>query len=210
MEFKNRLLLLFIIVVICCKLVYATNVVLVEENIYDIATNNNIATSSIIATKSNIATVSNINKNTDVQNNNTKKKSNGGGSSGNFTSKDIIINGKSIFDTEDIVGNDIIDEDSYDLKSIAGYDDSLSYKEIIGSDEVSKTMLNDLMLELRPYLTDVIDEDISDNYIFSTGEITNIIVGHPVKFLTALYNYAVNSIKEVFAIAEENATVVTE
>ena len=71
-------------------------------------------------------------------------------------------------------------------------------------------MLNDLLHELKPYLKGVIDEDITDEYIFSTGETMRIISSNPLKFLTAIYNYVVQSIKEIFAIAEVNSELVTE
>lgn len=80
----------------------------------------------------------------------------------------------------------------------------------IENDETAKSMFNDLLHELKPYLTDLIDENISDTYSFTTSDTIEIIVFHPMKFLSALKDYVANSLKEIFAIAEENSEIITK
>lgn len=96
------------------------------------------------------------------------------------------------------------------LKEIAGYTSEEDIYNLMTEDEMVGNVLGDLMNELRPYLKDVIDKDISQNTTFTSEEIMEIITKNPIKFLVAIYNYIIQSIKEIFNIAAENAIVVTE
>lgn len=102
------------------------------------------------------------------------------------------------------------DNNPYNLKEIAGYKRDENILKEIENDETAKSMFNDLLHELKPYLTGLIDENIPDTYIFSNSDTIEIVVFHPIKFLGALKDYVANSLKEIFAIAEENSEVVTE
>lgn len=100
--------------------------------------------------------------------------------------------------------------DSYDLRDIAGYKVATESLAILNSEEVTKSIINDLFIELKPYLKDVIEKDYDYERELTSKEINHIIFTHPIKFITSIYNYAINSIKEIFDIAEENAVVVTK
>ena len=208
---------------LCCNLCFATSF---DE---DLVTNySNVATGSVLSTSSNIATISTVSS-TDSKsdvNNNTSRKSGGGGSGGgNHTSQNTIDTTKkndrlNISVDANINVDNNIDSNSTkisgkstleELREISGYTEEEIYNEI-ASDEAFGNMLSDLMNELRPYLKDVIDIDVNVNgyYAFSSKEALSLIVKHPIKFLMAIYNYTIQSMKEIFNIAEENATVVTE
>lgn len=95
----------------------------------------------------------------------------------------------------------------YNINEIAGYSvASLSSADFI-DDDIEETILSDLISEIRPFLNEVIDKNIEQNHKFSSDEVKDIIIKHPIKFITSIYNYAVFSIKNVFNIAEKYAHV---
>ena len=208
--FKNnkfqsyRIILYLIVLIFCCGTIYAT------DNYNNSNANESIVVSSYIATSSEIATNSNTNVSNDSSSNDSYKfeinvnnnninvevtndsNKNNGSSSGNSSSS-----GSS-------------SESSYNLKEIAGYKRDEKILKEIKNDETAKSMFNDLLHELKPYLTDLIDENISEAYNFTTSDTIEIVVFHPVRFLSALKDYVANSLKEIFAIAEENSEIVTK
>lgn len=94
-----------------------------------------------------------------------------------------------------------------ELKEMLGYNIATSSYIEVAKEEVEKAFANDLIKEMRPFLKDIISSNVSSEHDFSTQEIINIVGGHPIKFLSALYNYVVYNIKEVFSIAEQGATI---
>ncbi len=97
-----------------------------------------------------------------------------------------------------------------ELRDVAGISIATDSFISLNEEEVVNNMLSDLIIELRPFLSDVIDDSIDKNHTFTTSEALKIMTSNPLKFLTALYNYVVYSIKEVFSIAEEYSTVDVE
>ena len=80
---------------------------------------------------------------------------------------------------------------------------SMSYINYIDED-VSKNMLNNLIQELRPFLKDVIDVKYDKNYVFTTKEAIAILIRHPIKFLSAIYNYILYSLEDTLNIASKS------
>lgn len=97
-----------------------------------------------------------------------------------------------------------------DLRDLAGISVATDSFISLDEDEVAKNMLSDLITELRPFLSEVIDDSVDKDHTFTASEALKIMASNPIKFLTALYNYVVYSIKEVFSIAEEYSTVDVE
>lgn len=124
----------------------------------------------------------------------------------NVTSENYIVESSEV----NISNNANVSENSYSLREIAGYKNDEKLLKEVKDDEISKSMLNDLLHELKPYLIDLIDENVSDSYVFTTKDTINIVVFHPIKFLGALKDYVTNTLAETLSIAEENSKVVTE
>lgn len=183
-----------LIFVLCLLVIigFYNNIYAANNNL-NLLENENKASNNIIATSSDVATSSITSMNSESTNNSVKIDVN---ISNNVNNNSTNISGS--------INN------SYNLKEIAGYKSDDEILDELDSDEIAKSMLNDLLHELKPYLKGVIDEDITDEYIFSTSETMRIISSNPLKFLTAIYNYVVQSIKEIFAIAEVNSELVTE
>lgn len=111
----------------------------------------------------------------------------------------IISNFKSIYASTNNI--------SYDLKEIVGYEVASISNINFDTDELSNTMLNELIQELRPFLKDAIDSKYEVNHVFTNKEALGIMGSHPIKFLGAIYNYVVYSLKEIFGVASDYAVV---
>ncbi|MBP3201837.1 MAG: hypothetical protein J6M39_09345 [Lachnospiraceae bacterium] len=194
-----KIILCLIISVFCCCVIYATG----NDNNSNL--NDEIAE---IASGSEIATNSNINVSYDSSSNDNSKVE----INVNNNNINVEVNNSSKQNSgSDYVDNSSSDsESSYNLREIAGYKRDENILKEIENDETAKSMFNDLLHELKPYLTDLIDENVSDTYKFTTNDTIEIVVFHPIKFLGALKDYVFNSLKEIFAIAEENSEIVTE
>lgn len=95
-----------------------------------------------------------------------------------------------------------------DLENIAEYNSVVDDAFIEKLDKETNSLLLDLLNEMKPYLKNELNIYVDENNKNSSKEVLSIIVRHPIKFLLAIYNYTINTLKETLAIAKDNADVV--